>query len=301
MSGLNHIVGRTCMRFKTRTTETDYVRVFQGSGCYSYVGRIGGRQDLSLGNGCVFMGTIVHEVIHAIGFYHEQSRSDRDNYVIINWENIAEGQQHNFDKFEDTMVSPFNVPYDYSSVMHYSRTAFSKNGLDTITVKSGAEIGHRSAMSNLDWTKVNNMYCPNTLGIRIINAGDNLYLQGAGPSSEGVAVIASSFQKEDHQLWTVHYGRLHTQTGSTIVPWSQDGGSVKYMVENSSSNVLIASNTTQSREMWMVRPVNPPAPNPHQIVNVASGLCLYSRGSLQARTGNCNVNDISQIWNIYQA
>lgn len=194
MNSLNHIVGRTCIRFKKRTTEKDYIRVFQGNGCSSYVGRIGGRQELSLGTACTSFGTNVHEVIHAIGFYHEQSRSDRDDYVIINWDNIAEGplssmrklphkltnllnipaNQFNFRKLEKTTASTFNVPYDYDSVMHYSKFAFSMNGLETITVKSGAAIGQRVGMSDSDWTKVNNMYCPNTLAIRIRSIGNGL-------------------------------------------------------------------------------------------------------------------------------
>ena len=55
------------------------------------VGRIQGKQQLSLGNGCVYTGTIIHEFLHAIGFYHEQSRPDRDQYVRIIKENIQGG------------------------------------------------------------------------------------------------------------------------------------------------------------------------------------------------------------------
>jgi len=89
MDAMYHIAGRTCIRFKERTNEKDYVRIISGIGCWSYVGRQGiGAQNLSLGEGCNFIRTHIHELVHAIGFYHEHNRADRDSYVKIKWENI---------------------------------------------------------------------------------------------------------------------------------------------------------------------------------------------------------------------
>lgn len=70
--------------------------------------------------------------MHAIGFYHQHSASDRDEFVKIVWDNIADGRERNFNKYNEDTVSQFNVTYDYSSVMHYSSKAFSRNGENTI-------------------------------------------------------------------------------------------------------------------------------------------------------------------------
>lgn len=63
--------------------------------CSSYVGRIGGRQTISVGNadGSIICrhGNIVHEIAHSVGFFHEHSRPDRDDYVNVHWGNVESG------------------------------------------------------------------------------------------------------------------------------------------------------------------------------------------------------------------
>uniref|UniRef100_A0A3Q3MW77 Metalloendopeptidase n=1 Tax=Labrus bergylta TaxID=56723 RepID=A0A3Q3MW77_9LABR len=114
---------KTCLRFVPRKNEYDYISIENKAGCFSNLGRTGGRQVLSLNRqGCLYHGIIQHEINHALGFQHEQSRSDRDNYVRINWENIDPQMAGNFHR-EST--NNLNTPYDYSSIMHYGRTAFS--------------------------------------------------------------------------------------------------------------------------------------------------------------------------------
>lgn len=62
------------------------------SGCWSLVGRHDRGQVVNLQNpGCVQHGVVVHELMHALGFYHQQSAADRDEWVKINWENIKPG------------------------------------------------------------------------------------------------------------------------------------------------------------------------------------------------------------------
>lgn len=88
--GLRTIENVSCLRFVPRTSQYDYVDIINHSGCYSAgVGRQGGRQVLSLAlPGCVNLAVVVHETLHVVGFHHEQSRSDRDENVIINYDNI---------------------------------------------------------------------------------------------------------------------------------------------------------------------------------------------------------------------
>lgn len=157
-----------CLNFVPRTTETDYVRVtVSDSGCYSYIGRIGGAQQLNLqsyepGTGCFRKGTIMHEFIHALGFYHMQSATERDEYVKIIWENIQAGTENNFNTYTKEQIYQFQVPYDYGSVMHYSATAFTTNGevtIQALDVVAGAAMGQRLGMSELDIKRINNMYC----------------------------------------------------------------------------------------------------------------------------------------------
>lgn len=165
---LDEMEASLCLHFIERTTETDYVRVtISDSGCYSYVGRIGGAQQLNLqdyepGTGCFRKATIQHEFIHALGFHHMQSATDRDEYVTIVWENIMAGTENNFNTYSADRIYQYQVPYDYGSVMHYSATAFSNNGKDTIVAKdveAGANMGQRVGMSELDIKRINNMYC----------------------------------------------------------------------------------------------------------------------------------------------
>ncbi|VCX16518.1 unnamed protein product, partial [Gulo gulo] len=84
-------------------------------------------QNLSIGQGCDYKAIIEHEILHALGFYHEQSRTDRDDYVNIWWDEILPGFEHNFNTYDDTFITDLNTPYDYESLMHYEPFSFNKN------------------------------------------------------------------------------------------------------------------------------------------------------------------------------
>ncbi|KAK7866831.1 hypothetical protein R5R35_005259 [Gryllus longicercus] len=156
---------KTCVKVREATSaDRDYVLVTSdNSGCWSYVGRQGGQQQLNLQHSltgtCLSTGTIVHEFLHAAGFYHQQSAADRDDFVTIVWSNIQSGYEGNFEKYTTATVTDFGVQYDYSSVMHYSAVSFSKNGQATIVPKDpNATIGQRVGFSEGDILKLNRMY-----------------------------------------------------------------------------------------------------------------------------------------------
>ncbi|KAM6915100.1 meprin A subunit alpha [Xenentodon cancila] len=158
---------RSCVDFKPYEGETSYISFTKLSGCWSYVGDDREGQNVSIGDGCDTKAIVEHELLHALGFYHEQSRSDRDDYVRIWWDQIEDGKAHNFDKYEDDFITDLNTPYDYESIMHYRPFSFNKNeSIPTITTSIpyfNDIIGQRLDFSTADITRLNRMYdCANT-------------------------------------------------------------------------------------------------------------------------------------------
>ncbi|KAM8857123.1 uncharacterized protein ACB058_008903 [Synchiropus picturatus] len=157
-TGMEDIAAGTCVRFVPRTHESNFLDIQPRYGCWSFLGQTGGSQTLSLQTpGCMWSGVAAHEFMHALGFVHEQSRSDRDLHVTIVWKNIMADRIHNFRKHA---TNNLNSPYDYSSIMHYGRYAFSEDGGPTIIPKPDPyiPIGQRNGPSALDLHKINVLY-----------------------------------------------------------------------------------------------------------------------------------------------
>jgi len=124
--------------FVLRDSQPNHLLIQDSSGNNSYVGMQGGEQIVNIANwGVRFI--MVHEFMHALGFWHEQQRSDSTNLLDVQTENIcqdccppgASSCTHNF------LPQPLAVEhgdYDFDSVMHYDQYAWSTNGLPTIVV-----------------------------------------------------------------------------------------------------------------------------------------------------------------------
>lgn len=146
------------LQFVQRSGETDYIEVTgaYGTRCSSFVGRRGLAQPLTLAvPNCMTFKTVQHEFLHALGFWHEQSRSDRDDYVTINFHNIRAGLSHNFAK---QTTQSLGSDYDYCSAMHYGPKDHSSNGEDTIVAPSGAPFGQALKASDNDIRQLQLLY-----------------------------------------------------------------------------------------------------------------------------------------------
>lgn len=166
-----------------RTNEADYIKFIPDAGCSSPVGRQGGEQTIKLAAGCG-AGSTAHELLHALGQHHEQSRCDRDTFVEIVLANVESGKENNFDK-ECDAATDLGV-YDFGSIMHYSQDAFSTNGMNTINLRPGQSyggtIGQRDALGGQDRFAMNFLYGQNN---KLPHA---LICTFTGPYQEGTPV-----------------------------------------------------------------------------------------------------------------
>ena len=134
---MSDITKETCVKFVRADIKKDksYVKITNDrqcdktgvvGGCWSWIGKQSKQpQQLNLETpGCIGHGIILHELMHALGFKHEQSRPDRDEYITVLWDNIISNKQYNFNK--STNIDQLGTPYDLCSVMHYGLTQFSK-------------------------------------------------------------------------------------------------------------------------------------------------------------------------------
>ncbi|XP_016893860.1 bone morphogenetic protein 1-like isoform X1 [Cynoglossus semilaevis] len=207
---MRHWEKHTCVTFTERTTEESYiVFTYRPCGCCSYVGRRGrGPQAISIGKNCDKFGIVVHELGHVIGFWHEHTRPDRDEHVVIIRDNIQPGQEYNFLKMEPGEVDSLGETYDFGSIMHYARNTFSRGiFLDTILPRYEVDgvrppIGQRTMLSKGDIAQARKLYkCP--------KCGDSLQESSGNFSSPG---FPNGYSAYAHCVW-----RISVTPGEKIV------------------------------------------------------------------------------------
>ena len=160
-AAMREIEQKTCVKFRPRLLSRDYVNMGAGSGCYSVIGRSGGAQVLSLGKGCSAHTTIVHELMHAIGFEHMHSHRDRDVFLKIHWENIPTDKWRQFEVVSLLGYKTL-VPFDFESVMLYGPRTFGQKGQismeSRIKGKRVIEMSEKSGLSKGDVDGINRLY-----------------------------------------------------------------------------------------------------------------------------------------------
>lgn len=134
-------------------------------GCFSYTGYYyQARQPLNLLSSCIVKRSILHELMHALGFFHEHQSSNRDDYVEVNTDNVLNVEQ--FEEHKPHEGTDFGYGYDVLSIMHYEPYADSTQGTwgDKVLkakVEDGGLQGIHETLSIKDWLKLNAMYkCP---------------------------------------------------------------------------------------------------------------------------------------------
>lgn len=149
------------IQFVPRTTQADYVNFDfdpsnQSGQCESSVGHVGGEQFVQ-GSGSCSLGTLLHEMGHVVGLYHEMSRPDRNTYLTVNLANVIKGSEDNFTQLSDNFQDL--GPFDYGSVMMYIPFAFSRNGGPVLeTIPAGMPLSNLSGYTAADIDGVKRLY-----------------------------------------------------------------------------------------------------------------------------------------------
>jgi Astacin (Peptidase family M12A)/Divergent InlB B-repeat domain len=170
LTNLNNAISRfnstfSNIQFVARTTQTDYVNFYfnpsdNSAQCEATVGRAGGQQQIGGSGGssnpCI-VATILHEMGHTIGLWHEQSRADRNTYISVNYGNLIKGSISNFNQIFDNAQTP--TLFDYASIMEYPAFSFSRNGGPAIeSIPAGIPLSNPTGYTAADIDGIERLY-----------------------------------------------------------------------------------------------------------------------------------------------
>uniref|UniRef100_A0A1A9WNS1 Metalloendopeptidase n=1 Tax=Glossina brevipalpis TaxID=37001 RepID=A0A1A9WNS1_9MUSC len=203
IKAMQHWEQDTCLKFVEYDSKehTNYIYFTKtDNGCSSEIGKRGiSRQSILISPDCENFGNILHELGHALGFFHEHARPDRDDYIVVHYDNIERGKEINFHKQLENDSDSSGLPYDFESITHYSKRAFSKNHhQETLKpiVKVEVDIGQRLRLSQGDIKKANLLY-------KCLECGQTLYLPKGdilSPHYQGLKIAALEGKVHSYNL-----------------------------------------------------------------------------------------------------
>ena len=257
----------------------------------SQIGKSGGAQDVLIRENCSNLeGVIIHELGHALGFWHEQSRCDRDNYVEILWQNIDFFS--NWSQFTKQCDGADDLEtYDEGSIMHYRSNAYGRTGpdgfpLQTIRSLRGLEglMGQLDSLSTIDVFTIDRMYQPfGPLIYSVTNQNGNPLLswsQSGRAISYSISIVREYNEWDDytgtHTSFTDYTDGVaqtpslsaldsnHPWTGnSQCVLWSNINGSANYTywyeIYATFANGVVSTVSRQAQAP--IAPAEPPCPD----------------------------------------
>ena len=189
------------IQFVARTSQTDYVSFnfnpsdFSGE-CEAIVGRAGGMQGVG-GSGSCTVATILHEMGHTVGLWHEQSRPDRNTYVSVNYNNLIKGSISNFNPvYDNAQVSTL---FDYASIMEYPAFSFSRNGAPAIeSIPPGIPLSNQTGYTAADIDGIERLYGHAPLSVTVTS------------NPPGLQVIVDGATVTTPQVFAWTIGSTHT-------------------------------------------------------------------------------------------
>ncbi|GAU97032.1 hypothetical protein RvY_08395 [Ramazzottius varieornatus] len=165
LESLAVISEKTCVKFKPFKGETSFIQISLGMQCQSAIGRTGGAQSLLLARNCLNQRSILRELMHVLGFNDEHLRSDRDQFITVNLNNVGEGDRIFFEKLSDQELPRFGLPYDYDSVLqvpaNWKVDPKASPSAVTIVPKAGkgvSQLGRSQTLTHLDINKISSLY-----------------------------------------------------------------------------------------------------------------------------------------------
>jgi hypothetical protein len=158
---INYFNKETALKFVPRKLEDkDFIRFETGqNNCYSRLGRQGGKQIISLSTGCTPQ-KVAHEILHSLGFLHEQNREDRDQYITILWQNIENDLHVQFKKIPNSLMPASQTEFSFNSIMLYPSTAFSmvENDYSIVTVDGEVYVTTNDILNEVDLKRIELLY-----------------------------------------------------------------------------------------------------------------------------------------------